>query len=156
MLRGSEDLEKGPWDPSLRELERLTREPEGLRAGSGPVKGKKIKEGGWGRGRGLRACRKQEAGGRVLTHHSKISPGEVGKGWSWSQADRTGQRQWPAGRERGRGHRWEAGGGWGVGGRQETDEAWTGRKQRTRCEIRFQRRVRRWQRQHMRNSTWTG
>lgn len=59
MLRGSEELEKGPWDPSLRELERLTREPEGLRAGSGPVEGKKIKEGGWGRGRGLRACRRQ-------------------------------------------------------------------------------------------------
>lgn len=65
-------------------------------------------------------------------------PGAVGKGcgWGWGQADQTGQdrrRRWPVGRESK-----EGGGGaqmgsrWGLGGRQETDQAWTGRKWRTR------------------------
>lgn len=64
---------------------------------------------------------------RALGHYFELSPGGVGK--DWSQAD---SRQQTEGEEP------QMSGRWGVG-RRETDEVWTGRKQRTRWEIRFQR-----------------
>ena len=67
------------------------------------------------RGLGLRfrARRRQQAGSSLTT---QISPGQAGKGWIRSREDRTGQASTEAvvsGQGRGRGHRWEAGGGWG-------------------------------------------
>lgn len=67
----------------------------------------------------------QEAVGRVLSHSAEICP--------WSGRDGL------TGQDRTEAEALGLGGGgatdgsrWGVDGRQETDEAWTGRKRRTR------------------------
>lgn len=68
--------------------------------------------------------------GRVLTPSSEISPG--GWGRAGPEAGLTGQDRMEAvARGRGGGGP-QMGSRWGVRGWQETDEAWTGRKRRTR------------------------
>lgn len=68
-----------------------------------------------------------QAAGRALGHYFELFPGGVGKDRSQAESRQQTEGEGP-----------QMGGRWGMA-RQETDEVWTGRKQRTRWEIRFQR-----------------